>query len=121
VPGRAALTRLLFFCLKGRFKMRIFDTYGPKRIQIKLGPCKLKHYKIGDKAPMKNGVYVGWNGCVVVLKGKVAATFPDVTSTWGKPISPEVILNTQPDAKFDISGGLKKWADRTFGRFVARS
>ena len=66
--------------------MGMFDTYGD--IQLKVGPCKLLQYKIGDDVLIPDGVYHECNDvyeqAVVILGGKLIANL-DVYDTIGYP------------------------------------
>lgn len=66
--------------------MSLFDSFFTKdgeEIQLKNGPCKMEDYKVGDKVPLDDGVYVGREGVVVVIDGKFAAAFNHLTDKWG--------------------------------------
>ena len=68
------------------------DTYGPNFIQLKTGPCKCKHFNVGDRVFMGSGVYVAREGVVVIVDDKVVATFSCLTDKYGGIIAPESIL-----------------------------
>lgn len=64
--------------------MGLYDCYGKQGIQLKVGPCKCKSYKLGDKVTgIPDGVYLGYEG-VVVIKGRVfIAEFSELMDKWG--------------------------------------
>jgi hypothetical protein len=65
--------------------MGLYDTFG--KVQLKAGDCVLDHYAVGDKVQgIKDGVYIGLEGVVVILKGKLIAEFPYAKDKWGDPI-----------------------------------
>lgn len=72
--------------------MGCYDEYGENHIQIKCGECLLRHFKIGDDAELPDGIYVGYEGCVVVYKGKFVAELPleEVRDKWGCPIEIDI-------------------------------
>lgn len=59
-----------------------FDrTYGT--VTLKVGPCDSRVFQIGDAVPIQDGVYVGWEGLVIVKDGKLTAEYPGVVSKFG--------------------------------------
>lgn len=47
--------------------MGMYDTFGEElQIQLKVGPCEMMFYKIGDEVPLQDGVYVAMEGSVVI-------------------------------------------------------
>jgi hypothetical protein len=46
--------------------MGMYDEFGEKYIQIKAGKCRLAHYKIGDAVPLSDGVYIAYEGTIVI-------------------------------------------------------
>ena len=77
--------------------MGLYDTYAS--VQLKVGPRVCKDYVVGDSVPIADGVYVGWDGAVVVIGGQLAAVFSEVTDKWGNSIS------------FGTMLGLEGWID----------
>ena len=61
--------------------MGVYDTFG--ECQIKAGPCMLKEYVVGERVPLPDGVYVSYDGVVVVVRGVFVAEFPTLTDKWG--------------------------------------
>lgn len=62
--------------------MGIYDEYNG--IQTKAGEPMMKDVAIGDAVSIPDGVYVGWDGLIVVLNGRLAATFPTLMDYHGK-------------------------------------
>lgn len=73
--------------------MGVFNTFGENEIQIKLGDCELKHYNIGDEVDIPDGIYVGWEGIVVIHEGKFLKDYACVFSKWGDPIISKNIIS----------------------------
>lgn len=65
--------------------MGIYNEFGKQRIQIKVGEPLMKHYKIGDDCDLPDGVYLGYEGIVVIKKETVLATFDNnqLFDKWG--------------------------------------
>lgn len=49
--------------------MGIYNTYGEKGIQLKVGDCCLHHYSVGDKCDIDDGIYAGHEGIIVIKDG----------------------------------------------------
>jgi hypothetical protein len=73
--------------------MGCFDTYGKHTIQIKAGERKLNHYNIGNKTTLKDGIYIGYEGAVVIKKHIVVAEFDHVTDKWGNKLNCHDIIS----------------------------
>lgn len=74
--------------------MGMFDVYG--ETQLKVGEPKLRDFKIGDEVPIPDGVYLGWEGVVVVLGRKFVAEFPTIVNTYGDAMPIQQFLR-RPD------------------------
>ena len=61
--------------------MGLYDIYG--NIQLKVGEVELRHFKVGDRVPIPDGIYVGHEGAVVITKGRFVASFPHLINKWG--------------------------------------
>ena len=70
--------------------MGVYDEYSG--IQLKVGPCLLDQYSIGDKVPIEDGIYVGGGGIVVINRGVFVRAFEHLLSKWGGVIEPEAVL-----------------------------
>jgi len=64
-------------------------------VQLKVGECLLIEYNEGDDVVMKDGIYIGHEGVVVIKDSKVIAIFSkdEIFSKWGDVLSCEEILN----------------------------
>ena len=49
------------------------DLYG--KVKIKIDPSG-KEYVEGDSSPLPDGIYLGWEGAVVILNGIFIGEFP---------------------------------------------
>ncbi len=74
--------------------MPLYDTYYSEEpteengdsiidIQMKNGPCMLNVYWPGQPADIPDGVYLSFDGVVVILGGKVAIVTDTVVDKWG--------------------------------------
>jgi len=72
--------------------MGMFDEYDG--VQLKVGPRTCHCYNIGDSVPIKDGVYVGWTGFVVIIGGKLSQTFGHINTKYDfeEPVSAERTL-----------------------------
>jgi len=74
--------------------MGVYDDYGDGNlwVQLKVGPCELHEYRVGDAVDIADGVYLDHAGVVVVLEGRLAAVFSHLCSKWGDVIGPAVAI-----------------------------
>ena len=51
--------------------MGVYDTYGKNGVQIKAGNdgMSMNDFSVGDKVPLSDGIYVGYEGAVIVKDG----------------------------------------------------
>ena len=70
--------------------MGIYETYG--KTQLKINDA-FEDFKIGDKASIPDGVYIGLEGVVVIVNGIFVAEFDFVRSKWGDLICTHEIIN----------------------------
>lgn len=73
--------------------MGVFDTYGIT--QLKVGDCNFNQYNIGDKVEIPDGVYISYDGAVVVNDGVFICFFERLFDKWGNPLSIENILDVR--------------------------
>lgn len=81
--------------------MGVYDTVGNNQIQIKISP-KMRYYRIGDKFPHKDGLYLTPEGWFVVLGSIVLLEGTKIFNKYGDKIKDEVkqLLDTfNPVAK----------------------
>ena len=54
-------------------------------VQLKVGECQCNLYKEGDKVNISDGIYLGYEGVVVIKEGKVIGVFGEgqVFDKWG--------------------------------------
>lgn len=69
--------------------MGIYNTYGEQYIQLKCGDCDCSHYEIGSIVDIPDGVYIGYEGIVVVQNNRLVATFPpnSMYTKWGDDVT----------------------------------
>jgi len=73
--------------------MGIYDTYGRQAVQLKVGDPSLDHFKEGDEVNIADGVYLGYEGAVVIVNGKLAKVFSYLKDKWGGKIRVRDIIN----------------------------
>ncbi len=74
--------------------MSIYDTVTEKQIQIKCTPqpC-MHHYFVGNRIPLKDGLYLGNEGWFTVQKSKVGNFGDKIYTKWGDEITLNKVLN----------------------------
>lgn len=72
--------------------MGVYDIYGDT--QLKVGPCLLKCYNVGDEVEIPDGIYIANEGVVVILDGKFVAEFDKLMSKWGDVIDPGAVIDS---------------------------
>jgi hypothetical protein len=73
--------------------MGIYDTYGRRGVQLKVGDPSLNHFKEGDEVNIADGVYLGYEGAVVIIDGKLAKVFNYLKDKWGGKIRVKDIID----------------------------
>lgn len=70
--------------------MGMFDTYtdGKVEIQLKVGPCDMDIYRIGDEVPISDGIYLGYSGFVAIKKSRLIVVSEKLTDSWGTTYDP---------------------------------
>jgi len=61
--------------------MGVYDCY--EDIQLKVGECVLRQYKIGDKVGIPDGVYIAPDGAVVIKDRIFIMTTTNIQDKWG--------------------------------------
>jgi len=73
----------------------VYDEY--EGIQLKIGDCNLDSFRIGDKVPIDDGIYIAYEGAAIVLDGVLITTDLKLFDKWGKMLDPtEFIENRNP-------------------------
>ena len=85
--------------------MGIYDTYEDVQMKVE-EKDSMDHFSIGDKVTLCDGVYVGHEGIIVIVKGVFVAKFNYITTKWGEELSPKVVLD--PHDPFKAILALKK-------------
>ena len=65
--------------------MGLYDTYG--HVQLKVGEVERRHFEVGAQVSIPDGVYVGYEGVVVVTGGRFVASFPHLINKWGERLN----------------------------------
>jgi hypothetical protein len=75
--------------------MGVYDIFGELGIQMKLcnDGMSMNFYKVGDKVPLDDGIYVGYGGAIVVKGGIFIAEFPHLINKWGGIIKCEDVIS----------------------------
>jgi len=83
--------------------MGVYDIYAG--IQIKAGnPC-CNTYKIGDKTDLKNGIYFGYEGFIVIDKGIFIAKYKhNIFDKYGRRVDPSTITHLMRYKKYALKG-----------------
>lgn len=75
--------------------MGVYDTVGKEEIQIKCTPEPgMDRYNIGNEIPLRDGLYMGYEGWFVVRKKRVLNCGEDIYTKWGDKINLEKILDS---------------------------
>lgn len=74
--------------------MGMYDVYGDG-IQVKINPQGL-NYEVGDKLSLADGIYIGYEGIIVVEHGEFIALFGynELFDKWGNRLSCKDILDS---------------------------
>jgi len=75
----------------------MYDEFGDNRVQLKVGPCIGVHYKVGDTIGISDGLYIGYEGVVVIKDHIFVSEFgtDEVFTKWGDSF-PVDILELNP-------------------------
>jgi hypothetical protein len=85
--------------------MGLYDTLGSTQIKIFQSFCQ---YKIGDKVPYEDGIYIGFEGFVVVINKIFVAEFQDAKDKWGNIITPEEIITENNPIVIALKNSIEK-------------
>jgi len=77
--------------------MGLFNSYGELEIQLKIDKdsLTLKHYSIGEKVSLDDGIYIGFEGAIVIKDGVFIAEFDSLTDKWGNSLSCQEIIGPE--------------------------
>ncbi len=93
--------------------MGLYDTVGPKGIQVKATPNPgLIHYCIGDKIPLTDGLYIGREGAFIVQDSKVMAAADRAFTKWNDPLDFEKIIEPHDYIKTAVEAQVKRMAKK---------
>lgn len=69
-------------------------------IQLKVGNPIMRNFEIGDEVPsdIPDGVYVAYEGVVVINNRKFIAQFPCVHTKWGNALDNKTIMHAHNPA-----------------------
>jgi hypothetical protein len=86
--------------------MGLYDIYNG--IQLKVGPCEIHTYEIGDAVPIDDGIYVAHEGIVVIHNSKFVARFDNIFTKWGDIVDPQTILDPHDYIKKAVKETIEK-------------
>lgn len=86
--------------------MGIYNTYNG--IQLKVGIVDMKYYKIGDKVDIPDGVYIGYEGVVVIEDGKLLETHEYLTDKWGNRIGVKDVISPNNPINKALKGEIEE-------------
>ena len=78
--------------------MGVYNIFGENNIQLKVESyekLQLKHYKIGDEVELGDGIYVGYEGIVVIVDGIFIAEFLGIFDKWGGFAGSGTLINNK--------------------------
>ena len=79
--------------------MGVYNTYGENGLQLKVGDLCLKHFNIGDKVDINDGVYLEYGGVIVIKDGVFMAEYENLIDKWGGIHETDEFLNEHHWAK----------------------
>jgi hypothetical protein len=74
--------------------MGLFNTYNG--IQLKINR-EMNHYNPGDKVDLRDGVYVGREGVVVIQKGVLVMTVSSLINKYGEELDLDLVMRQTGD------------------------
>ena len=87
--------------------MGIYNTYGEKELQLKVGELNLKHFNIGDKVDIPDGIYLEYGGIIVIKDRIFIAEYEHLTDKWGGIVSIDEFLDNNNPITHVIKKHLK--------------
>jgi len=73
--------------------MGMYDIYGKNGIQLKVGENLCQHFTVGDKVDILDGIYVGYEGAVVIKDGIFIAEFDHITDKYGGALENDKVFH----------------------------
>jgi len=67
------------------------DNYG--NVQLKVGEYYCRHFNLGDPSPIRDGIYIGYEGAIVIRNGIFVAESSDIFDKWGDRINLTAFLD----------------------------
>ena len=86
--------------------MGVYDYYSD--IQLKVGPCVMNAYEIGDTVPIDDGIYVAREGIVVIHNHEFIARFDNIFTKWGDTVDLQTILDPHDYIKKAVEETVEK-------------
>jgi hypothetical protein len=77
--------------------MSLYDEYDG--VQMKIGERAMHQYQPGDAVDIEDGVYVGWEGVVVIHGGRLIRAFPTLRSKHGEAWDADAALRRLMDTR----------------------
>lgn len=75
--------------------MGTYDTYAG--VQLKIGPCILNDYEIGEEVPIDDGIYYAANdGFIVIHDGVLIMCTEYITDKYGNELLPNKLIDNNP-------------------------
>ena len=71
--------------------MGVYDIY--EGVQLKVGDVTMREYTIGETVTLADGVYVGYEGVIVIKDSIFIAEYRYITDKWGCKITGDEFLN----------------------------
>jgi|WetSurMetagenome_2_1015567.scaffolds.fasta_scaffold1712409_1 hypothetical protein len=71
--------------------MGIYDTY--EGCQIKVGHSSMKEFIVGDKVDIPDGIYITFDGIVIIKNSTFIGVNEKIFNKWGAEIDQEKLIN----------------------------
>jgi len=72
----------------------MYNTYGTVQLKVDSNEnLLLRNFKVGDKVNISDGVYVGYEGVVIIYKGIFVKEFSNIYNKWGNKIRLDEIIS----------------------------
>ena len=98
--------------------MGIYNLYGELEIQLKVGDVGMEYFKVGDEdIQIPDGVYLGYEGVVVIWRGRFIAEFKSIFNKWGDELSPRRLIESQNPVTIVLKETIKNVRDFNQGSY----